>query len=78
MGGALGVDIEDRPFAKSTLQMVWAQLTLHDNVTEVFEQSPRLSREAGYLQRVVGCGLRWTGSVYFCVIGHCSRFSGSV
>ena len=32
---ALGIEIEDRPFAKSTLQMFRAQLILHDKVREV-------------------------------------------
>ena len=31
---ALGIEIEDRPFAKSTLQMFRAQLILHDKVRE--------------------------------------------
>ncbi len=35
---ALGIEIEDRPFAKSTLQVFRAQLILHDKVREVFEQ----------------------------------------
>ena len=46
---ALGIEIEDRPFAKSTLQMFRAQLILHDQVREVFESSLRLARESGYL-----------------------------
>ena len=33
---SLGIEIEDRPFAKSTLQMFRAQLILHDKVREVF------------------------------------------
>ena len=41
---ALGIEIEDRPFAKSTLQMFRAQLILHDKVREVFESSLRLAR----------------------------------
>ena len=48
---ALGVEIEDRPFAKSTLQVFRAQLILHDQVREVFERSLRLARESGYLKR---------------------------
>ena len=48
---ALGIEIEDRPFAKSTLQVFRAQLILHDQVREVFERSLRLAREAGYLKR---------------------------
>ena len=47
---ALGIEIEDRPFAKSTLQVFRAQLILHDKVRELFEQSLRLAREAGYLK----------------------------
>ena len=48
---ALGIGVEDRPFAKSTLQMFRAQLILHDRVREVFESSLRLARESGYLKR---------------------------
>ena len=44
---ALGIEIEARPFAKSTLQLFRAQLILHDKVREVFEQSLRLARDAG-------------------------------
>ncbi len=47
---ALGIEIEDRPFAKSTLQVFRAQLILHDKVRGVFEQSLRLARERGYLK----------------------------
>ena len=53
---ALGIEIEERPFAKSTFQVFRAQLILHDKVREVFEQSLRLAREAGYLKR--GRGMR--------------------
>ena len=48
---ALGIEIEDRPFAKSTLQVFRAQLILHDKVREVFESSLRLARESGYLKK---------------------------
>ena len=48
---ALGIEVEDRPFAKSTLQMFRAQLILHDKVREVFESSLRLARESGYLKK---------------------------
>ena len=48
---ALGIEIEDRPFAKSTLQVFRAQLILHDKVRAVFEASLRLARESGYLKR---------------------------
>ena len=48
---ALGIEVEDRPFAKSTLQVFRAQLILHDKVREIFEGSLRLARESGYLKR---------------------------
>ena len=48
---ALGIEVEDRPFAKSTPQVFRAQLILHDKVREVFESSLRLARESGYLKR---------------------------
>lgn len=53
---ALGIEIEECPFAKSTLQVFRAQLILHDKVREMFEQSMRLAREQGYLKR--GRGMR--------------------
>ena len=53
---ALGIEIEERPFAKSAFQVFRAQLILHDKVREVFEQSLRLAREQGYLKR--GRGMR--------------------
>ena len=48
---ALGIEVEDRPYAKSTLQVFRAQLILHDKVREVFESSLRLARESGYLKK---------------------------
>ena len=48
---ALGIEIEDRPFAKSTLQVFRAQLILHEKVREVFESSLRLARQSGYLKK---------------------------
>ena len=48
---ALGIEIEDRPFAKSTLQVFRAQLILHDKMRAVFESSLRLARESGYLKK---------------------------
>ena len=47
----MGIEVEGRPFAKSTLQVFRAQLILHDKVREVFESSLRLARESGYLKR---------------------------
>ena len=52
---ALGIEVEDRPFAKSTLQVFRAQLILHDKVREVFESSLRLALESGFLK---GRGMR--------------------
>ena len=52
---ALGIEVEDRSFAKSTLQVFRAQLILHGKVQEVFESSLRLARESGYLK---GRGMR--------------------
>ena len=48
---ALGIEVEDRPFAKSTLQVFRAQLILHDKVRAVFESSLRLARQSGYLKK---------------------------
>ena len=48
---ALGIEVEDRPFAKSTLQVFRAHLILHGKVREVFESSLRFARELGYLKR---------------------------
>ena len=48
---ALGIEVEDRPFAESTLQVFRAHMILHDKVREVFESSLRLARESGYLKR---------------------------
>ena len=46
----MGIEVEDRPFAKSTLQVFRAGLILHDKVREVFERSLQLARESGYLK----------------------------
>ena len=48
---ALGIEIEERPFAKSTLQMFRAQLISHAKVREAFESSLRLARQSGYLKK---------------------------
>ena len=50
-GVALGIEIDDSPFAKGTLQLFRAQLILHDKVREVFESSLRLARQSGYLKK---------------------------
>lgn len=47
---ALGVGVDDRPFAKSTLQLFRAHLILHDDVRSVFQRSLRFAKETGYLK----------------------------
>lgn len=47
---ALGIAVEERPFAKSTLQLFRSQLIIHDKVRAVFERSLRYARETGYLK----------------------------
>ena len=47
---ALGVGLDDRPFAKSTLQLFRAQLILHDQVRAVFQRSLAFARRTGYFQ----------------------------
>ena len=43
----LGIEVEDRPFALSTLQPFRARLILREKAREVFERSQRLAKEAG-------------------------------
>ena len=47
---ALGIEVEDRPFAKSTLQLFRAQLILHDRVRAVFQRSLQFARQTGCLK----------------------------
>ncbi len=47
---ALGVEIEEAPFAKSTLQLFRAQLILHDQARTVFVRSLEYARGVGYLK----------------------------
>lgn len=47
---ALGIEIDQRPFAKSTLQMFRAQLILHDRVRAIFQRSLEYAQETGYLR----------------------------
>ena len=47
---ALGIEIDSRPFAKSTLQMFRAQLILHERVGEIFRRSLQFARDSGYLR----------------------------
>jgi hypothetical protein len=46
----LGLEIEEAPFAKSTLQLFRAQLILHDQARSVFLRSLEYAREMGCLQ----------------------------
>ena len=48
---ALGVEVEARPFAKSTLQLFRAQLMLKEKMREIFEGSLAYARETGYLKK---------------------------
>ena len=47
---ALGIEVEARPFAKSTLQLFRARLILHEKARGVFERSLQFARETGYLK----------------------------
>src|ERR671910_2490250 len=47
---ALGVGLEERPFAKSTLQLFRARLVIHERVQTVFRKSLDFARHTGYLQ----------------------------
>ena len=48
---ALGIEVGERPFAKSTLQRFRAQLVLDERMREVFERSLAYARETGYLKK---------------------------
>jgi hypothetical protein len=47
---ALGIGLEGRPFAKSTLQLFRARLILHERVRAVFQKSLDFARRTGYLR----------------------------
>jgi hypothetical protein len=47
---ALGIGLEERPFAKSTLQLFRARLILHERVRTVFGQSLAFARRTGYFR----------------------------
>jgi transposase len=47
---ALGIALDERPFAKSTLQLFRSQLILHKRVREVFKKSLSFARQTGYLK----------------------------
>jgi hypothetical protein len=46
---ALGLEIDERPFAKSTLQLFRAQLILHEQAQAIFLRGLTYAREQGYL-----------------------------
>ena len=48
---ALGIALEERPFAKSTLQLFRSQLILHKRVRDIFKKSLTFARQTGYLKR---------------------------
>lgn len=47
---ALGLDIETRPFAKSTLQLFRSQLVIHGEAQALFRRSLEFARQTGYLR----------------------------
>src|SRR5579884_28114 len=46
----LGIDLDQRPFAKSTLQLFRAQLIVHDKVRAVFQKSLTFARRTAHLK----------------------------
>jgi Transposase DDE domain/Transposase domain (DUF772) len=47
---ALGIGIDEHPFAKSTLQLFRAQLIVHEQVRALFQKSLTFARRSGYLK----------------------------
>ncbi len=47
---ALGIAIDKRPFAKSSLQLFRAHLILHEKVRAIFQRSLQFARETGYVK----------------------------
>lgn len=47
---ALGIGVDERPFAKSTLQLFRAHLILHDKARAVFQHSLQFARKKGYVK----------------------------
>jgi len=47
---ALGIEVDERPFAKSTLQLFRAQLILKEKMRSVFVSSLELAKQSGYLK----------------------------
>jgi transposase len=48
---ALGVEVDARPFAKSTLQLFRAQLVLKEKMRAVFQRSLEYALQSGYMQK---------------------------
>jgi IS5 family transposase len=48
---ALGIEIDTRPFAKSTLQMFRAQLVIHEGARAIFVRSLEYAKGLGHLRR---------------------------
>jgi len=47
---ALGVGVDQKPFAKSTLQLFRSQLILHETIQAVFRRSLEFARKTGYVK----------------------------
>jgi Transposase DDE domain/Transposase domain (DUF772) len=47
---ALGIEVDERPFAKSTLQLFRGQLILKEKMRAVFTRSLELAKQSGYLK----------------------------
>ena len=47
---ALGIALDERPFAKSTLQLFRSQLIIHEEVGAVFKKSLAFARQSGHLK----------------------------
>jgi hypothetical protein len=47
---ALGIEVDERPFAKSTLQLFRAQLILKEKMRAVFTRSLEYAKQSGYLK----------------------------
>jgi|TARA_Y100000031_G_scaffold113277_1_gene125127 transposase len=48
---ALGTELKERPFAKSTLQLFRAQLIIHDKARDMFRRSLQKAKESGFFRR---------------------------
>jgi hypothetical protein len=47
---ALGIEMDERLFAKSTLQLFRAQLVIHEQAQKIFRRSLEYARQVGYLK----------------------------